>query len=99
MSVMSRVRPVLDEERTPCGDPPRDYWTMRDLAVVFTIGLERLRKQCLPEWEARDFPKHLPWSRQEKRWNPQAVLKWKAREELRAGATPPELEIRQGGKS
>jgi hypothetical protein len=66
--------------RPPAGDPARPFWTYEDLDVVFGIGRVQRR---IRDWERAGFPAPLPWSRRERRWNPAAVLAWKARIEAR----------------
>jgi len=72
----------------PAGDPARPFWTYADLDVVFGIGRAQRRIRA---WEAKGFPAPFPWSRRERRWNPAAVLAWKARQEqaLPGNAPPP----------
>lgn len=70
----------------PAGDPDKPFWTYADLDIVFGIGRAQRRIRA---WEARGFPAPLPWSRRERRWRPQAVLAWKAREEARLPGNAP----------
>ncbi|PXW61525.1 hypothetical protein C7450_10340 [Chelatococcus asaccharovorans] len=81
------------------GDPRRDFWTYPDLAQVFSVSIDLLRRKLMPQWEAADFPRPLPWCTREKRWNPAAVLAWKDRQERRNRSVPPELVPQQGGQS
>jgi hypothetical protein len=64
----------------PLGDPAKPFWVYADLDVVFGIGQSQRR---MPAWREAGFPAPLPWSRRERRWNPAAVLAWKARAEAR----------------
>ena len=73
----TRQRPVVSFERP-------QWWTLRDLAVVFGRGgMARVVRRWRTE---HDFPAPLPWCRRELRWNPDAVLRWKAEHERRAGS-------------
>lgn len=62
------------------------YWTIRDIAHVFDLHPDHIRKHLLAEWEAKGFPCPLPWSRRQRRYDPDAVLNWKHRQERAAGA-------------
>ncbi len=64
----------------PAALPP--VWTYADLAEAFGLNEFTIRRR-MAEWEREGFPAPLPWSRREKRWNPAAVLGWKARQEQR----------------
>ncbi len=68
---------------------PCAYWGYDQLAELFGLSVVTLRLR-MKEWQHEEFPMPLPWSRREKRWDPQSVLRWKARRELRAKAVPPE---------
>ncbi len=60
------------------------WWTLADLAVLFGRGgMARVVRRWRIE---HDFPAPLPWCRRELRWNPDAVLRWKAEHERRAGS-------------
>ncbi|MDE2579990.1 MAG: hypothetical protein KGL46_14395 [Hyphomicrobiales bacterium] len=69
------------------------YWTYRDLATAFGCSPDRMKRQ-MGDFSRRGFPAPLPWSLRQKRWNPDAVLAWKMREERRAQALgPPEFKV------
>ncbi len=65
-------------------DPSAPTWTVQDLAQLF--GRPAIAG-VLREWR-RDhgFPSPLPFSRRPLRWNPDAVLRWKAEREQQAGS-------------
>lgn len=64
----------------------RGFLTYADLAEIFALSAPVLRRR-MREWD--DFPAPLPWSRNQKRWNPDSVSAWKTRKELRAKAIEP----------
>jgi len=68
------------------------HWTYADLAREFGLSPDRIKRR-MPEWQAMGVPSPLPWSLREKRWNPEAVLKWKARQEVRTLAAPPQIRM------
>lgn len=81
----------------PQADPTASHWTYADLAVLFGRGEDGVRR-LMPGWEREGFPAPLPWSLRQKRWNPQAVLRWKERRERRAAALgPPDLALVASG--
>lgn len=59
-------------------------WTLNDLNAVFG------RKDMHIVWrdwrKEHGFPQPLPWARRPLRWNPEAVLRWKAAREAEAGS-------------
>lgn len=84
----------------PYGDPGRNYWTYRDLAVVFSLNEDTMRRR-MPKWSRqRDpFPAPLPYyGATSKRWRPSSVLAWMKRQETACGARPVELEVIMGGR-
>lgn len=85
--VMGGGRPA--SRRAPArklADPAAHWWTLRDLAALF--GRADIGRQ-VQWWRAHHgFPAPLPWSRGELRFNPQAVLGWKARQESARQESP-----------
>lgn len=84
----------------PYGDPAKNYWTYADLAAVFDLTVDTMRRK-MPAWErGRDpFPSPLPYyGATSKRWRPSSVLAWMKRQETACGARPVELELIQGGR-
>lgn len=68
-------------------------FTYAELAREFGRSVDSVKRD-MRAWEAQGFPAPLPWSLRQKRWDPDAVRRWKARQELRAGALgAPELRI------
>ena len=66
-------------------DPAAPWWTYDDLVVEFGMCRKRIVRD-MPEWRRRGFPQPLPWSVRQCRWRPDAVRRWKALQEERAGA-------------
>lgn len=85
------TRPAPDA--LPAGDPGKPWWTFADLAVVFGVGEDTMRKARLPEFNKAGFPQPLPWSLREKRWRPAHVLAWREAREREQGC-----EGRTGGR-
>lgn len=73
------------------------HWTLDDLAREFGLSRRTIQTRKLPEWEAKGFPAPLPWCRRQRRYDPAAVLAWKARQERAARAAPP-VELRLAGR-
>lgn len=68
-------------------------YSYKDLARLFDLSVDKVKRR-MRGWEERGFPVPLPWCRREKYWNAEAVLAWKAREELRSGARgTPDLQL------
>lgn len=76
--------PRAPKPSRPLADPSAYSWTAADLAHLFgrpAIG------PALRQWRREaDFPSPLPFSRRPLRWNPAAVLRWKAAREQQAGS-------------
>ena len=82
----------------PLGDPAKGSWNYADLAAVFELSIDTLKRR-MAQWERENFPVPLPWCLNQKRWHPAAVLAWKARRETATGARAVPLELIQGGRA
>ncbi len=90
MSTVTRLREL--------GDPNALWWDYADLAEVFGLSIDILRRK-LRLWEDKGFPAPLPYHGTKKRWRPAAVQAWMARTETAAGARAPVLTVIEGGRS
>lgn len=65
----------------------KGFFTLKDLALIF--GTTKIAIM-LPGLEKEGFPAPLPYRTRQKRWNADAVLRWKNRHELKHRAILPE---------
>lgn len=68
------------------------YWNYTDIGVEFGLSARTVRER-MRDWQSQGFPAPLPWSRREKRWNPDAVRNWRLRRENRHAGRQPDLRI------
>ena len=61
-----------------------DTIDMAGLVDLFELSRRTLVSR-LPRWQAEGFPAPLPWRGAKLRWRREAVMRWKAAQELRAG--------------
>lgn len=74
-------------------DPAAPFWTLDDVAALFGLARRTLLRDRLPQFEAEGFPLPLPWSRRQRRYDPDAVIRWKRRQEIRCRAALPDLKV------